>query len=114
MPVDFSLRSRVALLARRVTTELRVVDRRDEDPLEAAILGVRYAIAADPVSNLVRDTDFGALGMLARARLVRFEARGCQQLSPTEWNSETDKLSSEIERKLTERYRRVAKKMGVN
>ncbi|MBV1918570.1 MAG: hypothetical protein KUG65_11000 [Sphingomonadaceae bacterium] len=101
-PDDMSRRSRARILASRVVAEILASDR-CVDPMEIALAEARFALAREAAVMLARDL----ASELARERLRRFEARGCQQLAPDAWTAETREIGDELEGRLFEKFRKV-------
>lgn len=101
MPISMSKRSKARCLAHRVVAETLAADQR-QDPVELALAAALAAVDDDPIIGLATDL----AGDLARHRLRRFEARGCQQLSAEGWKAETNEIASILETHLAEKFRR--------
>lgn len=75
------------------------------DPMERALLEARLFLQPDPAHSIATAADGGVYEKFSKARLRRFEARGCQQLSEADWRAETREIAKTITIQLARRYR---------
>lgn len=75
------------------------------DDLERALANARQVMDPDPAHDLATAFDSAVAVKFAKERLHRFEARGCQQLGPNEWQRETRAIAAMAEKYLARRYR---------
>lgn len=101
-----SARAKAKAVASAVITEL-LEDAERCDPFDRAMFEARQAIAHDPVVAIVADAQIDLAGMLRRERLIEFEARGCVQLGPAEWERETLAICARLTARLEARYRKL-------
>ncbi len=73
--------------------------------MDRALFAARQLISPDAAHEIATAPDGIAALAFARARLARFEARGCRQLIETDWQAETVEVAGEVEAKLARRYR---------
>ena len=103
MPADLSRSAKAAQLAKRVAAGL--IEHAEADAL-ALNFALLLAREGDPVSRLVTDSEIDLHSQLAKLRLERFAARGCTWCDRKEWDSETDQVREDLDRALTDRFRR--------
>lgn len=97
--------AKAANLAAKVAREL-VLQADHCDPMEVALRNVRAALASDPVLELATSADIGLHSLLEKARVSRFRARGCTNLSSAAWERETNEIEEEVRDRLRSRFRR--------
>jgi hypothetical protein len=98
-----SARSAGAIIAKKVTTEALAY--LDLDPL-LAVLASAEQTPKSSCTRLAQCPEIDTVADVIRLRVSRYRARGCRQLSTTEREAETRDIAREIERMLTDRYRR--------
>lgn len=102
-----SNRAKAAKIARQVAVD--AVAYLDADPVEQRLGDLHAAFAPpppSPITTLARCPEIDTVGLVARRRAERFEARGYRQIGPLEWVNETQGIISEVSVVLAERYRR--------
>ena len=101
---NLSARSNAERIARAVLAAY-LADLERTDPMERALFEVRQGLMPDPLHSLATMPEGAAGERFRRARLARFEARECRQLSPAEWQVETDAIAATVTAYLARRYR---------
>jgi hypothetical protein len=75
------------------------------DPMERALFEARLLIEPNPAYSIATASDGGLHEKFSKARLRRFEARGCHQLSASDWQAETRDIAKTVTIQLARRYR---------
>lgn len=99
-----SRRRKSVEVARRVVAAF-LADQARTEPFERAIFEAQQAIDPDPAHAIAMAQEGGVASWFAKRRLAQFEARGCTQLSASEWDAETRQLAAEAQEMLARRFR---------
>ena len=101
---SLSASRKAASVARQVVAAFLLhLDR--TDALQVALHEARQRLDPDPVEAIVLATDSIVAAKFIEQRLRRYEARGCQQLTPSGWEDETRAIARLVQAQLTRRFR---------
>lgn len=102
-----SNRAKAGMIAKQVAAD--AVAYLNADPVEQR-LGDLDAVFApsppSPITTLARCPEINTVGLVAKRRADRFEARAFRQIGQREWDAETKAITAEVSAILAERYRR--------
>lgn len=99
-----SNRAKAAMIAEQVAEEaVAFLDA----PFEQMLGDPDALLNPSPIATLARCPEIDTIGLVAKRRIERFEARGCRQLGQREWDAETRAIVVEVAATLAERYRRM-------
>lgn len=108
-----SARATAANIARQVAADCVAWVALDlADELVGGLAELEAMAKPTPVIILSRCPQIDTAAHVLDARSRRFRARGCRQISESEWRRETTEIVDEIAALLTERYRDVLKNRG--
>lgn len=99
-----SARRNADLIARKVVRAY-LADLERDDPMARALFDVQQRLEPDPAHTLATAHDSAASERFVRERKARFEARGCRQLSRSDWERETAKIATVVRAYLSRRFR---------
>ena len=105
-----SARSAAIVIAERVVAELLIETDPALEPFERAMLALHRQIEPSPFADLACDPACNLAAMLMAERTAAFEARGCQQIGPEAWATETIAISRVLTERLARRYRNIFSK----
>lgn len=101
---NLSARRNAELIAGRVVRAY-LADLARDDAMARALFDVQQRLDPDPAHTLATAPDSAATERFMRERKVRFEARGCRQLSSEDWERETGEIAAIVCAYLARRYR---------
>ena len=101
---NLSARRNADLIAGKVVRAYLSDLARDDD-FDRALFAAQQRLDPDPAHTLATAPDSAASERFAREQTMRFEARGCRQLAPSDWEQETDDIAAIVRIYLARRYR---------
>lgn len=101
---NLSARCNAGRIARGVVAAF-LADLARDDAMERALFDVQHRLEPDPLHSLATMAEGGVGERFRRERMARFEGRDCRQLSPTDWQAETESIAATVTTYLARRYR---------
>ena len=103
-----SARQRALRIAKDVAAvAVRDAELNDDDAM--LLITARQMLSYDPTIRLATEAEFDTVGMVNAERARRFAERGCRQLSPYDWRTETAAIERALTGRLARRYRALLK-----